>query len=153
MNMVIQNNGMYKHILVAVDFSENSQKALEKAQAMATQCHADIELIHIVEIPIYPVLEDIAVMGMPGLWDEELAKTLMETSNQKLQKLANQFQITNFKVIEGIPSNDIVEYANQKQHDLIVMGRHGVSGIKLLTGSTTNSVINHAKCDVLAVKL
>ncbi|BCN93425.1 universal stress protein [Thiomicrorhabdus immobilis] len=153
MNTEVDNLEMYKKILVAVDFSENSHKAVLKAKNMANRCGADIELIHVVEIPTYPILEDIAVMGMPGIWDEEIGRTLIEVSNKKLQSLAQQFDISDYRTIEGLPSSDIVKYAEQRQSDLIVMGTHGASGLKALIGSTANSVINHAKCDVLAVKL
>jgi len=147
------NNAMYQKVLVAIDFSENSYLAVEKAQKMAKFCGANIELIHVVEIPTYPILEDVAVMGMPGIWDDDIAKSLISASDNKLKKLANDIGVTSFKTVEGIATIDIVEYAKQNKCDLIVMGTHGVSGFKALIGSTTNSVVNHACCDVLAVKL
>lgn len=146
-------NAMYQKILVAVDFSENSYLAIKKAQKMTKFCGANIELIHVVEIPTYPILEDVAVMGMPGIWDDDIAKSLMSASDEKLKKIANDLGVTSFKTVEGIATIDIVEYAKQNHCDLIVMGTHGASGFKALIGSTTNSVVNHADCDVLAVKL
>lgn len=153
MNLDVDNVEMYKNLLVAVDFSENSHKAILKAKIMASRCGADIELIHVVEIPTYPILEDIAVMGMPGIWDEEIGKTLIEASDKKLRALAEQFKISKYLTIEGFASSDIVNHAQQRECDLIVVGAHGASGLKALIGSTANSVINHATCDVLAVKL
>ena len=143
----------YKRILVAVDFSENSAKAVSKAKEMSQKCHAELQLIHFVEIPVYPVLEDVAVMGMPGLWDESVSQGLIESSNKRLSELAKSFDIKNYETLSGIASVDIVDYADRKQCDLIVMGAHGLKGLQHLIGSTTNSVINHAKCDVLAVRL
>jgi len=113
----------------------------------------NIWFIHLVEIPVYPVLEDIAVMGMPGLWDEEVSQGLIESSNKRLGKLAKTYGITGYETLSGLASADIVDYAARKQCDLIVMGAHGLKGFQHLIGSTTNSVINHAKCDVLAVHL
>ncbi|HHT00862.1 MAG TPA: universal stress protein [Thiomicrospira sp.] len=153
MSDLVGQSGMYKHILVAVDFSENSHFALKKAKALAENCHATIELIHVVEIPTYPILEDVAVMGMPGIWDEEMTESIISASNTRLSKLAKEFNIDNFHTIAGIADVDIVEYAKQKKHDLIIMGSHGLSGLQRLIGSTTNSVINSSSCDVLAVKL
>jgi len=143
----------YKRILVAVDFSENSTKAVSKASEMSRICHAELKLIHFVEIPVYPVLEDIAVMGMPGLWDETVTQSLIESSNKRLGELAKSYDIEKFETISGLASIDIVDYAARKKCDLIIMGAHGLKGIQHLIGSTTNSVINHAKCDVLAVHL
>jgi len=142
----------YQRILIATDFSEQSLLALLKAQEIASKWGGKLELLHVVDIPIYPVLEDVAVMGMPGLWDEELAKTLFETSENRLKKIADQYGITDFMSISGSPGDEIIAMAKVNKADLIVMGFHGVSGFKRLIGSTTHSVVNDAPCDVLAVK-
>ncbi len=144
---------IYNHILIAIDFSENSVKALKKAQQLGAESQAKIELIHVVDIPIYPVLEDLAVMGMPGLWDDEVATKLMALSTEKLKHIADEYGIADYKTIEGIPSSEITVIAKANQVDLIVMGFHGLSGLRKLIGSTTHSVINNAPCDVLAIKL
>ena len=144
---------IYKHILIAIDFSENSVIALKKAQRLAAESQAKIELIHVVDIPVYPVLEDVAVMGLPGLWDDEIATKLMALSTEKLKRLADEFGIEDYKTVEGIPSSEITVIAAANQVDLIVMGFHGLSGLRKLIGSTTHSVINNAPCDVLAIKL
>jgi len=143
---------LYKKVLVAIDFSESSLQAVIKAKQMADSFGADVEIIHVVEIPTYPILEDIAVMGMPGIWDEEVAQSLTAASNVKLSQMAKEYGIHRFHTVAGIADMDIVEYAKQKNHDLIVMGSHGLSGLQKLIGSTTHSVINNADCDVLAVK-
>ncbi len=144
---------VYKHILIAIDFSENSFKALKKAQQLAAESRAKVELIHVVDIPIYPVLEDLAVMGMPGLWDDEIATKLMALSTEKLKRIADEYGIEDYKTVEGIASSEITVIANANQADLIVMGFHGLSGFRKIIGSTTHSVINNAPCDVLAIKL
>ncbi|WP_040724955.1 universal stress protein [Thiomicrorhabdus sp. Kp2] len=146
-------NNSYKRILVAVDFSENSEIAINKALQIARLSDAELHLVHFVEVPIYPVLEDIAVMGIPGLWDESITKDMLEASSKKLSQLATKFKISQFESMAGIAENDIVDYAERKKCDLVVMGAHGLSGIKRLIGSTTNAVINHANCDVLAVRI
>jgi len=143
----------YQKILVAVDFSAHSDMAIRRAVKLAQLYGANVELLHVVEIPIYPVLEDVAVMGMPGLWDDKLSEELIDSANTRLNQLAEQFSIDKYLVLPGLVDSEIVSHANQQQCDLIVMGFHGVSGLKKLIGSTTNSVINSAECDVLAVKI
>ncbi|GKT12348.1 MAG: universal stress protein A [Thiomicrorhabdus sp.] len=143
----------YQKILVAIDFSEHSLKALEKAQSMAEMFKADITLIHIAEVPIYPLLEDVAVTGMPGLWDDEFLQRMVKASDQRLEKLRHLHAISHAMTIVGDPSSEIVTIASSNHIDLIVMGFHGASGFSRLIGSTTHSVINDAPCDVLAVKL
>ena len=142
----------YQRILITTDFSEQSICALKRAKIMAEQWQAKLELLHVVDIPVYPVLEDVAVMGMPSLWDEDLAKMLLETSEKRLHEIAKQYHIADFMTISGSPSDEIITMAKVNKMDLIVMGFHGLSGFKRLIGSTTHSVINDAPCDVLAVK-
>lgn len=144
---------VYQHILVAIDFSENSVKALKKALQLAADSTARVELLHVVDVPVYPVLEDAAVMGLPGIWDDEIATKLMTLSTEKLKRIADEYAIEDYKTIEGIPSSEITVIAKENQADLIVMGFHGLSGLRKLIGSTTHSVINNAPCDVLAIKL
>lgn len=142
----------YQRILVATDFSEQSIAAVKKAKNLAKGINAKIELLHVIEIPIYPVLEDVAVMGMPVLWDEELAESIQKNAEVQLKKIADQYDLTQFMSVMGNPSDEIITLAKANKIDLIVMGFHGLSGIKKLIGSTTHSVINDAPCDVLAVK-
>jgi len=143
----------YKSILVAVDFSEHSHIAISKAYEMSQICGAELRMVHFVEIPIYPVLEDVAVMGMPGQWDEEVSQNLIEVATTKLRELAKEYSVEKFETLSGVASIDIVEHAKKTECDLIVMGAHGLSGLQHLIGSTTNSVINHAPCDVLAIRI
>jgi universal stress protein A len=56
------------------------------------------------------------------------------------------------QVPSGPPSYEIVTAAKEKNADLIVVGAHGRRGLQRLLGSTAISVINHATCDVLAVR-
>ena len=144
--------GNYQRILVATDFSEQSLAALKQAKELAKGMNAKIELLHVIEIPIYPVLEDAAVMGIPALWDENLAEIIQKNAEVQLKKIAHQYDLAEFMSVTGNPSDEIITLAKANKIDLIVMGFHGLSGIKKLIGSTTHSVINEAPCDVLAVK-
>ncbi|MDN5937003.1 MAG: universal stress protein, partial [Nitrosospira sp.] len=53
----------------------------------------------------------------------------------------------------GVPEREIVRIAEEERVDLIVVGSHGRHGLALLLGSTANSVLHHAKCDVMAIRL
>ena len=56
-------------------------------------------------------------------------------------------------LIWGSPNDEIVRIAKQHQVDLIVTGSHARHGLALIMGSTANSVLHHAECDVLAVRI
>ncbi len=145
----------YRTILVPVDFSGHSELAVARAVNMAMLYEADIELFHVTEAPTYPVLEDIAVTGVPGIWDVELTQEIVEAAEKRLHKLAeeNGLKPEQCKVVLGIPSVDIVDRAEEIGADLIVMGRHGLSFLEKLIGSTTDAVLHNAQCDVMTVYL
>lgn len=145
----------YQTILVPVDFSEHSVQAISRAVNMAMLYEADIELFHVTEAPTYPVLEDIAVTGVPGVWDVDLTQEIVKAAEKRLHKLAeeNGLKPEQCKVLLGIPSVDIVDRAEEIGADLIVMGRHGLSFLEKFIGSTTGVVLHNATCDVITVYL
>ena len=144
---------MYKMILVAVDFSPHSERAVARAKALVEAFGGQLQLLHIVETPTYPVLEDVAVTGLPGMWDLELTETLIDAVKKRLKGLAKRYGIAEgaIEVLVGLAKVDIVEHAQQIGADLIVVGRHGEGFWESLIGSVADSVLHHASCGVLAV--
>lgn len=147
----------YKHILVAVDLSDDSQLICQKALEIAHEDQSRILLVHVTEFvyqmstsydPLfYPSMEDLAV-------DEEEILTI---SKNKMKDLINTLEvpkegILENKVLAGIPKTEIIRLAKENCADLIVCGSHGRSGFELLLGSTANAILHHAPCDVLAVR-
>jgi len=145
----------YQSILVAVDFSDHSSQALARAIQLAGFYNATLDVIHVVDVPTYPVLEDVAVTGLPGVWDPELTETIMQNAHQNLNKLLSQHGLSEHRahLVNGIPEDEILRFSDQHAIELIVMGRHGLRGWQRLLGSTTDSVLHNAACDVLTVKI
>ena len=71
----------------------------------------------------------------------------MQLGDQLNVDLANRW------LLWGVPKQEIIHIADQEQVDLIVVGSHGRHGLSLLLGSTANSVLHYAKCDVMAIRL
>lgn len=145
----------YKTILVAIDFSQHSGQALQRAKQIAQIYDAELHVIHVTEIPTYPVLEDIAITGMPGIWDDELGDKLYNAAQDRLKSLVLKEGIepTSCLVLTGIPRVEVIAKAQQINADLIVIGRRGISGLQRLIGSTADAILHEAACDVLAVKI
>ncbi|MDE5033703.1 universal stress protein, partial [Francisella tularensis subsp. holarctica] len=57
------------------------------------------------------------------------------------------------EVLVGYPAAEIVEYAEDSNCDVIVLGSHATHGINLLLGSVAYAVLHKAKCDVLTVRV
>jgi nucleotide-binding universal stress UspA family protein len=75
---------------------------------------------------------------------------LDEFVEEHLQELG---QSTVAKVLTGRPADEIVAYSRDAEAAIIVMTTHGYSGVKqVLLGSTTEEVLRHADCPVMAVR-
>ncbi len=142
----------YLKILVPLDFSPHSEKALLYAWSLAKLFHAHLHILHIVDIPIHP--EHYAVnLNLTG----EFGHQLMLRSHEELERMIAPHQPSTVKhrlVVEfGRAYNEIVDFAAENECDLIVMGTQGLSGLeKFFLGSTTAKVVRHAPCPVLTVK-
>lgn len=142
---------IYKHILLAVDFYEQSQTVTDKAKALADMCQAKLSLIHVVEN--LPVPD--SGYGWDASFEVDLTSELIDSAKKKLADLGKSLGVAEdrTRVELGSPKYEITRIAEENQVDLIVVGSHGRHGWALLLGSTANGVLHHAKCDVLAVRL
>lgn len=137
----------YSHILVGLDLSEDCPQVLAKAVSFATQCHAKISLVHVIEPMAVSYGGDIA-MDIGMIQDQQTTTAL-----DSLKKLASTLNIPVFQehVLIGQTADEMHYLAKQENCDLILVGSHGRKGLALLLGSTSNSVLHGAECDVLAV--
>ena len=141
----------YQHILVAVDFFAQSDVVIAKAQMLAARFQAKLSLIHVVDsVPI----TDIGY-GAETPFNMDLTAQLLDSAKLRLTELAEHLHIPKEQqwLEIGSPKNEIVRIAKEHNVDLIVVGSHGRHGLALLLGSTANSVLHYASCDVLAVRL
>jgi len=141
---------IYQHILLAVDFSDHSNHVAIVAKQLAEQNQALLSVVHVVDnLP----LTDAAYGPIP--FDVEFTQELLDSTKIELKKFAAELNIPEEKqwLEMGSPKLEIVRIADENKVDLIVIGSHGRHGFALLLGSTANSVLHHANCDVLAVRL
>lgn len=141
--------GIYTHMLVGLDLSEESSIVLEKAKNLAQQNNALLSVVHVVEPLVFAYGGDIP-MDM-----HEAQRTVENQANKELTKLLEKHAIkaTNAVVTIGQTSAEIHRLAGEYTSDLIVVGSHGRHGLALLLGSTANGVLHGAKQDVLAVRV
>lgn len=139
-------------ILVPIDFSEHSRKALQYAIPFARQFHASIDLIYVVEPTVYPADFSFGQVGFPAIEDE-----LRKRGAEELDHLVG-FEIGNRvpakKAIRtGKAFYEIIQYAKEESIDLIIIATHGHTGIEhALFGSTAEKVVRKAPCPVLVVR-
>ena len=141
----------YKHILLAVDFYENSETVTNKAEDLAKKYQAKLSIVHVVDS--LPITD--AGYGTDIPFNMDLTAELMAGAKTRLVKLAEKLGVPEDRLsLEmGSPKTEIIRIAEEKKVDLIVIGSHGRHGLGLLLGSTANGVLHHASCDVLAIRL
>ena len=146
---------MYQRILVPIDGSPTSQRALEEALGLARQSSKGclLELLYVIEIILFPDSEIYFNYA-------ELQKT-MRTSGEKIlaraEKTVRQAGIavqTRLLEADGERiANVIVEEARRWSADLIVIGTHGRSGFsRVLFGSVAEGVVRTAPTPVLLIR-
>ena len=140
-----------KSILVPIDFSSASEKALAYAVPFARQFGAKLTLLHVVE-----------PLALPGFASStpftiENDKTMAER-RRHLDRVVNELKIDP-KLIEktlvryGRSFNEIAGAARTLKADLILISTHGYTGLKhAVLGSTTEGVVRHASCPVFVVR-
>ena len=137
----------YQNILVALDLFFDHKPILDRALDIA-QSSSQISLIYVTSPQIY--LESYGLgIGTDFVNDNQ------ETAKATLLELAKTYHIPDEQVYAPIGSavDEIHLLSESVKADLIVMGTHGQSGLKLLLGSTANGVLHGVKCDVLAIKI
>jgi nucleotide-binding universal stress UspA family protein len=136
-------------ILVPVDFSESSRKALHYGVTFARQFDAEILLLHAVELPI-PAPESILIDQ--DLVNADLEKAAKARLSEWSKQLAAPVSVKT-KVRVGNPYFEIVEEAKRRNVDLIAIGTRGRAGLlHALIGSTAERVVRHASCPVMVVR-
>ncbi len=141
----------YQHILLAADYSEQGVYVAEKARSLAYRYQAKLSIIHVLDNIPMPDTNYGTVIPL----DQDSSDDLLEAEKIKLMQLGDQLNVdlANRWMLWGVPKQEIIHIAEQEQVDLIVVGSHGRHGLALLLGSTANSVLHYAKCDVMAIRL
>lgn len=140
----------YRTVLVAVDLSNESDRIISRAIALADNDLQRIYLVHVVE-PVaaaYPI--DAYAINMTQLQEEatSIAAHRLSSFGEKYGIAADQHLI-----LTGAAATEIRNKAEELNADLIVIGSHGTSGWKLLLGSTANKVLHGANCDIMTVRV
>jgi nucleotide-binding universal stress UspA family protein len=139
----------YRKLLVAVDLSPSSVRAIRHAQAIAPQ--ADLVILHVFEVPFE------GHMRYAGVKEETIDRYRKVAGQEAMEKLRALSEETGLaaravpsKLLHGNPVVRILEQEQEEDCDLIVMGKDGQSGLEeLLLGSVTKRVLAESQSDVL----
>jgi nucleotide-binding universal stress UspA family protein len=141
---------MLSKVLVPVDGSENSFRALDHALFIAKSTGTQITAMHVIEHPPTIHVESQKLLNdLLSNYRKESTKIL-----DKCKEAAEKSGVNLDTVIaEGNAASNIAGYAEQGGFDLIVIGSRGLGRFKeIVLGSTSKQVLHDTKCSVMVVK-
>ena len=137
----------YQRILLAIDIYSEYDQVLKRALSIAINSN----LLSVVFVTLPTTYFQPYITEIGGDYVADIHKQ----AKNRLDAIAFNNDIPNEQLYLpiGNAAEEIHDLANEIDADLIVIGTHGRSGLKLLLGSTANSVLHGAKRDVLAVRI
>jgi len=155
---------LFEKILVPLDGSEHSLKALTTAIQIAKKFGGKITLIHVYSVAVRPVImpepTTLTPPMIPVMTPAEVSKvaeaarraggSILADGEQRVK--AGEVQVETM-LKEGHTVQEIIKTAEEGKFDLIVMGARGISRIReILLGSVSDGVTRNSPCPVLVVK-
>ncbi len=138
-----------KRVLMPVDFSPRDAAAAHYVRQLRRKLGFDVTLVHVVPPPDY----EAAVLEAGGPILQELMDTRRRLAEERLNKTClKEFEgiPVDRVLLEGFPSERIVEYAAEQNVDMIVLPTHGYGPFRrFLLGSVTMKVLHDSQCPVL----
>lgn len=139
---------MYDRILLPTDGSETTDRALAHALDLTERYDAELHILYVVDASVFAndvetgtIVEEFETMG-----DRIVDHAAQKASEAGLEPAART-------VVRGTPHRRILEYADEADIDLIVMGTHGRTGLdRYLLGSVTEKVVRISDVPVLTVR-
>lgn len=136
-----------KNILVPIDGSKNSFKALTKAIYLAKKCDASITALYVLRV----AYDNPDLVYVPQTQNElKKVEKFLNTAKSQVTKNSIGFKK---KILFGHESKMIINFAQKQKFDLIVIGARGRGMVKqMLLGSVSNAIVHNSKVPVLIVK-
>jgi len=145
---------VFKSIVVGTDGSDTASEAVRQATELARTVGARIELVSAYEPVTDARLRQQSVHAPRDLsWmvnpREDVDATLAAAADQ-IREVGVQVEV---HAVQGDPADAILDVAEEKGSDLIVVGNKGMTGAKrFLLGSVPNKISHHAPCSVLIIR-
>lgn len=138
-------------IVVGIDGSHHSTRALEWALKEGVLAQAPVTVLAVHSVPVSPWTGNPFIVDR----DSEDQEKLFHAAEELTQKVASQIgesrpPSVKVRAISGFPAKDLIEAS--RDADLVVVGSRGAGGFaKLMMGSVSSQVLEHAHCPVVVV--
>lgn len=141
---------MFTNILVPVDGSDNSYRALDAALVLAEKLGSIITVIHVMEqIPITHIGSEKLLSELLEAYKKENQNILSKCSEIATQKGLNLKTL----LLQGNPASVILDYSKKEKFDLLIMGSRGLGKFKeLILGSVSGKIVHHSPSAVMLIR-
>ncbi len=144
------SNSLYRNIVIATDGSENSQRAISCGVEIAKLSGATVHALYVVDTP--SMISETWTAGK-----EMVHELIIREGKKVLSKVKKIIEDSGVEVkevlLEGYPSEEIINFAENNNMDLIVMGTLGKTGLeRFLVGSVAENVVRNSKVPVMVIR-
>jgi len=141
---------MFTKILVPVDGSDNSYKALEAALVLSEKLGSNISVVNVMEqVPITHIESEKLLSELLEAYKKENQEILSKCSDIAHQKGI----IIKTVLLQGNPAPVILDYIKKENLDLVIMGSRGMGKFKeLILGSVSSKIMHHSPCAVMIIR-
>lgn len=144
------SNSLYRNIVIVTDGSENSQRAISCGIGIAKLSGAIVHALYVVDTP--SIISETWTAGK-----EMVHELIIREGKKVLSKVKKIIEDSGVEVkevlLEGYPSEEIINFAENNNMDLIIMGTLGKTGLeRFLVGSVAENVIRNSKVPVMVIR-
>lgn len=141
---------MFTNVLVPVDGSDNSYRALDAALLLTEKLGSSITVVNVIEqVPITHIESEKLLSELLEAYKKENQEILSKCSNIATEKGLSIKTL----LLQGNPASVILDYSKKEKFDLVIMGSRGMGKFKqLILGSVSSKIVHHSPCAILLIR-
>ncbi|MFO7963565.1 MAG: universal stress protein [Desulfobacterales bacterium] len=141
-----------EHIVCCTDFSENALTAFDMALEMAEKYRARLTVLHVVPVPTNPLMVE-SEWVFPDRPNEAITLKIQKRMEEDYAGRIPAHITHSLVIRDGHVSSEILQYLQENQVDLVVVGSYGLTGMELVVfGSVAKRIAHKAPCSVLVAR-
>jgi len=141
---------LFTRILVPVDGSDNSYRALDAALFLSEKLGSNITVLHVMEeVPITHIESQKLLSELLENYKKENQDIL-----SKCSEIARKKGLTiNTILLQGNPASIILDFSKKEKYDIVIMGSRGMGKFKeIILGSVSSKIVHHSSCPVMLIR-
>jgi nucleotide-binding universal stress UspA family protein len=141
---------VFTNVLVPVDGSDNSYRALDAALLLTEKLGSSITVVNVIEqVPITHIESEKLLSELLEAYKKENQEILSKCSNIATEKGLSIKTL----LLQGNPASVILDYSKKEKFDLVIVGSRGMGKFKqLILGSVSSKIVHHSPCAILLIR-